>query len=66
MKMAITNLVPLVDLTNGDEDRLVTVFTLEDLATVRAGNFYLAWGIKGEIWTYPKQMIEYVMKPANH
>ena len=65
VKRAITNLAPLVDLTDGDENQLVTVYTLEGPETVRAGDFYLARGIKGEIWTCPKQMIEYVMKPTD-
>ena len=54
MKKAITQLVPLVDLTNGDPDEIVMVETLEGTLTVRAGDFYLARGIKGEIWPYPK------------
>jgi hypothetical protein len=53
MKKAVTELVPMVDLTNGDPDQLVTVETLEGTETVRAGDFFLARGIKGEIWPYP-------------
>lgn len=64
IKRAITWLVPLVDLTGGDEQQLITVVTLEGLATVRAGDFYLAKGIKGEIWPYPKEKIGDVMLPA--
>jgi hypothetical protein len=55
VKTAATELVPLVDVTNGDEDQQVTVHTLEGPETVRAGDFYLARGIKGEIWPYPKE-----------
>jgi hypothetical protein len=54
MKNTVTELVPLVDLTNGDLNQMVTVHTLEGPETVRAGDFYLARGIKGEIWPYPK------------
>jgi hypothetical protein len=43
----------MTDLTNGDQNRIVTVQTLEGPETVRAGDFYLARGIKGEIWPYP-------------
>jgi len=53
MKNAVTELVPMVDLTNGDPDQIVTVQTMEGPETVRAGDFYLARGVKGEIWPYP-------------
>lgn len=55
VKTAKTELVPLVDLTDGDPNCLVTVYTLEGPETVRAGDFYLARGIKDEIWPYPKE-----------
>jgi hypothetical protein len=60
----VTWLVPLTDLTQGDPDALVTVVSLEGAETVRAGDFCLAKGIKGEVWTYPKEKIEHVMMPA--
>jgi hypothetical protein len=63
-KKAITLLVPLTDLTHGDPDRLVTVVSMEGAETVRAGDFFLAKGIKGEIWPYPKEKIAEVMTPA--
>jgi hypothetical protein len=63
VKKAITLLVPLADIT-GDPDRQVTVATLEGNETVRAGDFYLARGIKGEIWPYPKEKVGDVMVPA--
>lgn len=63
-KNAITLLVPLTDLTDGDPDQRVTVVSLEGPETVRAGDFYLAKGIKGEVWPYPKDKIEEVMTPA--
>jgi hypothetical protein len=62
-KKAVTLLVPLADLT-GDPEREVTVVTLEGAETVRAGDFYLARGIKGEIWPYPNEKIGDVMVPA--
>jgi hypothetical protein len=62
VKKAVTLLVPLTDIT-GDPDRQVTVVTLEGEETVRAGDFYLAKGIKGEIWPYPKEKIKDVMTP---
>lgn len=65
VKSAITLLVPLTDITYGDEDQQVTVVTLEGSETVRAGDFYLAKGIKGEIWPYPKDKIDDVMVPAD-
>jgi hypothetical protein len=64
VKRAVTKLVPLVDVTDGDEDRMVTVYTLEGPETVRAGDFFLARGIHDEIWTYPKDKVKKVMKPA--
>lgn len=64
MKKAVTLLVPLTDLTRGDPDQLVTVVSLEGPETVRAADFWLAKGIKGEIWPYPKEKIADVMVPA--
>ena len=63
VKKAITLLVPLTDLTR-DPDREVTIMTLEGGETVRAGDFYLAKGIKGEIWPYPKEKIGKIMMPV--
>lgn len=63
VKKAITELVPLTEITH-DPDRQVTVVTLEGSETVRAGDFYLARGVKGEIWPYPKEKIDDVMMPA--
>jgi hypothetical protein len=65
VKRATTMLVPLIDVTNGDEDRMVTVHTFEGPVTVRAGDFLLAKGPKGEIWPYPKEKAEKIMKPAD-
>lgn len=64
IKKAVTLLVPLTDVT-GDPDYKVTVVSLEGSETVRAGDFYLAKGIKGEIWPYPKEKIGQVMMPAD-
>jgi hypothetical protein len=63
VKKAVTLLVPLTDIT-GDPDRQVKVVTLEGDETVRAGDFYLAKGVKGEIWPYPKEKIKDVMMPV--
>lgn len=65
VKKAITLLVPLTDLTDGEPNQLVTVVSLEGPETVRAGDFWLARGIKGEIWPYPKEKIDNVMVPAD-
>jgi len=64
IKKALTLLAPLTDVTNGDEDRLVTVETLEGAETVRAGDFFLAKGVKGELWPYPKDKAAEVMTPV--
>ena len=65
IKRAVTLLVPLIDITNGDEDQMVTVHTFEGPVTVRAGDFLLAKGVKGEIWPYPKDKAAEIMKPAD-
>ncbi|MDP1545203.1 MAG: hypothetical protein Q8L87_04210 [Anaerolineales bacterium] len=64
IKKAVTMLVPMKDVAGGDEDQMVTVHSLEGPQTVRAGDFFLARGIKGEIWSYPKGKVEKIMKPA--
>ena len=63
IKKAVTLLVPLTDITH-DPNKQVTVVTLEGDETVRAGDFYLAKGIKGEIWPYPIEKIDDVMTPV--
>ena len=65
IKRGLVELVPLVDLTGGDEDAQVIVHSLEDRTTVRAGDFYLARGVKGEIWAYPRQKVEIVLTAAD-
>jgi len=64
IKRAITLIVPLTDLTNGNVDGLVTVHTLEGPLTVRAGDFMLAKGVRGEIWPIQKEKFEKSMRPA--
>ena len=64
IKKAVTLLAPLTDVTHGDPDAMVTVVSLEGTEIVRAGDFCLAKGIKGEVWAYPKEKIEHVMMPA--
>ncbi|GAB4548372.1 MAG: hypothetical protein Fur002_25220 [Anaerolineales bacterium] len=64
VKRAVTLLVPMVEVTGGDPDRTVTVQSLEGEETVRAGDFFLAKGVKGEIWAYPKDKAAETMRPA--
>ncbi len=64
IKRAVTLLVPLEDATNNDVNQIVNVHTLEGSQTVRAGDFFLAKGIKGEIWPYPKEKAAETMRPA--
>lgn len=64
VKRAITLIVPLSDVTSGDENRMVTVQTLEGPETVRAGDFFLAKGVRGEIWPYLKEKVAKTMRPA--
>ena len=65
VKRAITLLVPLTDITN-DPDRQVSVVSLEGPATVRAGDFFLARGVKGEIWAFPKEKMSSMMSDAEY
>ncbi len=64
VKRAVTLLVPLTEITKGNPDELVTVISMEGPQTVRAGDFFLAKGIKGEVWPYPKGKIDEVMTPV--
>lgn len=70
VKRPLTYLVPLVEVTKNANQKVV-VHTLEGPVTVRSGDFYLARGIKGEIWPYPKDkadsclvMVEEVLLPS--
>ena len=63
VKAAITQLVPLTDVTGGDENQEVTIHTLEGPETVRAADYYLAKGIKNEIWPFPKEKIGIALTP---
>lgn len=65
IKRAVTLLVPLVDATGGDENQMVTVHTLEGAETVRAGDFFLALGVQGEIWPTPKEKVVTKMRPID-
>jgi hypothetical protein len=65
IKSAVTLLVPLTEVTNGDPDQMVTVVSLEGEGTVRAGDFYLAKGVKNEIWAYPAAKIANAMVPID-
>lgn len=65
IKRAITLLVPLAEVTNGNTNQMVTVHTLEGPETVRAGDFYLAKGVRGEIWPYPNEKVHTKMRPAD-
>jgi hypothetical protein len=63
VKKALTYLVPLEIAANGDHDQMVTVQTLEGPVSVRAGEFYLAKGVKGEIWPIPNEKIGTMLVP---
>ena len=64
IKRAVTLIVPLAAVVAGDADRMIMVHTLEGPETVRAGDFYLAKGVKGEIWPYPNEKVQKTMRPA--
>lgn len=61
IKRALTFLVPLLTVTDGDADQEVIVYSLEGPTTVRAGDFYLARGVKGEIWAFPSEKVAEIM-----
>ncbi|MFQ5615554.1 MAG: hypothetical protein ACE5GO_03740 [Anaerolineales bacterium] len=63
VKSALTHLVPLVEIA-GHPNRMITVHTLEGAVTVRAGDFYLARGSKGEIWPIPRKKVKRTMVPV--
>lgn len=52
IKNALIFLTPLVEVTK-NPDQYVTIQTIEGDVTVRAGDFFLARGVKGEVWPYP-------------
>lgn len=64
VKKALTYLVPLTTVTQGNEDQKVRVETLEGAVTVRAGDFYLSKGVKGEIWPMPADKVNTTLAPA--
>lgn len=63
IKRALVSLYPLKELTK-DPEQLVSVHTLEGVVTVRAGDFYLCRGIKGEIWPMPIDKVHTTLAPA--
>ena len=65
-KVALVYLVPLTDFTDGDPDQLVSVHSLEGVETVRAGDFHLARGIKGEIWAFPSEKVAANLDEVNY
>lgn len=63
IKKGVTWLAPLVDIANGDHNRVVEVHSIEGVELVRAGDFFLAKGVKGEIWPYPVSKANQIMRP---
>jgi hypothetical protein len=63
IKRAPVSLYPLAELTK-DAEQLVSVHTLEGVVTVRAGDFYLCRGVKGEIWPMPVDKVATTLTPA--
>jgi hypothetical protein len=62
-KRSLVDLAPLVDLTGGDPHQMVTIQTMEGDVTVRAGDFYLARGMLGELWPYSKEKADSTLVP---
>lgn len=63
IKRALVYLYPLAELTK-DPEQLVRVHTLEGVVTVRAGDFYLCKGVRGEIWPMPLDKVETTLIPV--
>ncbi|HNB51293.1 MAG TPA: hypothetical protein PK530_05100 [Anaerolineales bacterium] len=63
IKRALVSLYPLSDFTK-DPEQLVSVHTLEGVVTVRAGDFYLCRGVRGEIWPMPIDKVHTTLAPA--
>lgn len=63
IKRALVSLYPLKDVTK-DPEQLVSVYTLEGVVTVRAGDFFLCRGVKGEIWPMPIDTVSTTLIPA--
>jgi hypothetical protein len=64
IKRAYVSLYPLVEYTK-DPEQLVSVHTLEGVVTVRAGDFYLCRGVKGEIWPMPNDKVLTTLIPVD-
>ena len=63
IKRAIVLLYPLKDVTK-DPQQLVIIHTLEGVVTVRAGDYYLCKGVKGEIWPMPIDKVTSTLRPV--
>lgn len=62
-KRSLVDLAPLVEVTGGDPEQQVTIQTMEGEVTVRAGDFYLARGMLGELWPYSKEKADSTLVP---
>jgi len=65
VKQSPTPFVPMVDAAEGNPDAEVTVHTLEGTYTIRAGDFYLARGPRGEIWAVPNDKVNNLLEPVH-
>lgn len=63
VKKATVDLVPLVEITS-DPNQLVIVHSMDGPLEVQAGDFYLARGVKDEIWPVPKETVQNSMEPV--
>jgi len=62
-KIAAVELAPLTQITH-DPDQEITIHSLEGPLIVKAGDYYLARGIEGEIWPIPNGDIMRDMEPV--
>lgn len=62
-KKAAVDLVPLTQVTH-DPDQEVIVYSTEGPVTARAGDFFLARGVNGELWPMPKNKVESSLEPV--
>lgn len=64
IKNVLIFLTPLENVTS-NPDQYVKIHTLEGDVTVRAGDFFLARGVKGEVWPYPLEKVLTTLQAVN-
>ncbi|MCH9651923.1 MAG: hypothetical protein K0U98_27085 [Deltaproteobacteria bacterium] len=63
-KKVVIEMIPLVEIT-GDSDAVVRIHTREGAIEVRAGDFYLARGVEGELYSFPNGKVDGDLEEAS-